>query len=577
MNSKFEKAKNLYVDKKFKQSLALVHKINKLGKSKGFLSVQLEGLCYLALGLHSRARDKLLSALTLTENSTNLSMILFNLYCIEKSNHDYVKALEYLEKAVEKAPPNNKNDLRFKLAELYFFMQKYQKSVILCKSLIVYSDFTVKCTFLLIENAVSFSDFDSLHFYLSQLEARMKGLTQQDVHALVSSVSFYTDRDINSLVNKAIDVGAEKNTVYTLYANNLLKKNQIKLAAKYLQKIDVEKIVDKGCQKIFHETTAKICEKTENYDLAFTHLKLMNEIANKELTYNWRKVDHLPKFTNLGPLVRKPTCPEKPRKIAFLVGFPRSGTTLLENILDSQSNIIALPEKPMMVDIAKKIISDGNKYPECILDLDDSYREELRAHYFSNVAHYINDSEMNEQTLIVDKNPLEIIRLPLLKVLFPEAKIILALRHPLDCILSCYKQNFQITTQLAFSTDWKTSFERYQDIFNLYNQYKSIYSLQDFQIRYEDLITDFENQAEKLFAYLEIKAEKDAYMNFEKHAQKRVIITPSVTQVRQGIYQDAKYRWESYAKYMQPHWRMVKPFVDQFGYSVDVLEGISKN
>jgi tetratricopeptide (TPR) repeat protein len=577
MNSKFEKAKNLYMKEKYKQSLAIAQKINKVGKSKDCLTVQLEGLCYLALGLHSRAKDRLLRALFLSTDSTTHSMIFYNLYRTEKLNNDYLNAAEYLQKAIDTVPPNKKNEFRFKLAKLYFLMQEYQKSVKLCKALIVYSDYTVKCTFLLIDNAVSFSDIDSLHFYLSQLEARMKGLTQQDVHSLVSSVSFFTDRDISSLIIKAIDVGAEQNTIYTLYANNLLIKNQIKLAAEYIRQVDVGKVIEKGLQKMFHETNAKIYEKNKEYDLAFTHLNMMNEIANNELDYNWRNIDYLPKFVNLGKFVREPTYSKTPKKIAFLVGFPRSGTTLLENILDSQTNIISVSEKPMIRDIVKKIISDGNKYPECILDLNDDYREELRSYYFNYVARYTNDSEVNDKILIVDKNPLEIMRLPLLKALFPEAKIIVALRHPLDCILSCYKQNFQTTTQLAFSTELKTTFDRYREIFSLYNKYKSIHVLQDFQIRYEDLLVDFENQAEKLFAYLDVEPDKEAYMNFDKHAQKRVVTTPSAAQVKQGIYQDAKYRWESYAKYMQPHWNIVKPFIDQFGYSVDVLEGTSKN
>ena len=126
----------------------------------------------------------------------------------------------------------------------------------------------------------------------------------------------------------------------------------------------------------------------------------------------------------------------------FVVGFPRSGTTLLEQILDARDGLVSFDEQPYLPKTLLALQNDGIVYPSELAALDAQKREQLRNYYFKQTEALVPE---RDGRCLVDKNPLNWARVPLIRALFPQAKIILALRHPCDVILSCYMQNLRST------------------------------------------------------------------------------------------------------------------------------------
>jgi hypothetical protein len=245
----------------------------------------------------------------------------------------------------------------------------------------------------------------------------------------------------------------------------------------------------------------------------------------------------------------------------FLIGFPRSGTTLLEQVLDSHPSLQTLDEKPM-ADIMERTFL-GMAKNQTLADLSEEQIAALRHAYFNEAARHV---ERQPGTLLVDKLPLNIIRVPLLWRVFPEARFILAIRHPCDVILSCLMQNFGINDAMIGFTSLESSAEIYAHVMSSWHEYEKKLPLHWQRIRYEDLITDFESEIQNLLDFLGV-GWNDAVLEHTQHAQQRGIInTPSYHQVTQPIYQHAKYRWKNYQNEFASAIKILQPFIERFGY-----------
>ena len=166
----------------------------------------------------------------------------------------------------------------------------------------------------------------------------------------------------------------------------------------------------------------------------------------------------------------------------------------------------------------------------------------------------------------IDKLPLNLLEVPLIHQLYPDAKFILALRHPLDAILSCWMQNFKLNPAMANMVDIDRTIEFYCVAMEIFKICRNKYKLKVHDIRYEDLIDDFRNESEAVLRFLGLEWEPEM-ANYQDTALKRGLIeTPSYSQVIMPIYKDAKYRWLNYKKYLEQYSAQVEPWVSEFGY-----------
>lgn len=246
----------------------------------------------------------------------------------------------------------------------------------------------------------------------------------------------------------------------------------------------------------------------------------------------------------------------------FLVGFPRSGTTLLDQVLASHPEVTTLEERDTLVDIASAFLGDGGDL-SLLPRLPDGEIERFRQHYWRQVEAGL--SGRPAKSVFVDKLPLNAVLLPLAYRLFPNAKIVLALRDPRDCVLSCYQQRFDMNAAMYQLLKLDTAAAYYDSVMGLVRACRAKLPLDVCEIKYERVVTDFVGAVGSLLSYLGL-AWDDAVLGYAETARKRVIATPSATQVVQPLYSSAKGKWRNYRRFLEPVLPTLEPWVAAFGY-----------
>ena len=317
---------------------------------------------------------------------------------------------------------------------------------------------------------------------------------------------------------------------------------------------------------------AKCFEALKDFDKAYKSFDEMNSLAKKSKEYAQCNPESYieEKRNQLAKLKSRPvpifpdyTTPQPNSDPAFLVGFPRSGTTLLDTILRSHSRIEVVEEKAT-TKAAQTFIYKNNHsdivnrlLPPAILSgARKAYHAELNKHL----------SQVNSSSICIDKLPLNLVKTPLINHLYPRAKFILALRHPLDAILSCWMQNFALNPAMAVMTDLDQTVDLYCLGMETFKKSWTDYNLSVHIIRYEDLLENLAEETTALLKFLDLDWEPQM-KNYQDTAIKRgKINTPSYSQVVQPIYKNAKYRWLKYEKYLGKYLEQVTPWINEFGY-----------
>ena len=245
---------------------------------------------------------------------------------------------------------------------------------------------------------------------------------------------------------------------------------------------------------------------------------------------------------------------------AFLVGFPRSGTTLLDTMLMGHPNIEVLEEEPTLRRAAS-LIPDFAALPT----LPDEKIREARDAYFETAKSL---TPLRPGNLLVDKNPLSMNLLPYIYRIFPDAKIILALRHPCDSVFSCHVTNFKLNDGMANFIRLEKTAELYDLSFSQFERARTLLQMPVSQIRYEDVVEDQERELRKLLEFLGIQWNDDVLDHETTALNRGRIKTASYAQVAQPIYNRSAGRWQNYRKHLGPVLPVLEPWVRKFGYSL---------
>jgi tetratricopeptide (TPR) repeat protein len=245
----------------------------------------------------------------------------------------------------------------------------------------------------------------------------------------------------------------------------------------------------------------------------------------------------------------------------FLFGFPRSGTTLLDTMLMGHPSIEVLEEEPTLHK-AFEIFKDYENMPVA----SDQLIQEARDAYFETAK---SKTPLKPGNLLVDKSPLAINAVPFIRRLFPDARFILALRHPCDVILSCYVTNFRMNDGMANFANLETGADLYDISFSYFERVQSLMPTPTHTVMYEKVVADKDRELRSLFNFLELDWH-DAVLDHQTTALGRGRIkTASYAQVVEPIYQRSAGRWQNYRKHLEPIFPMVRPWVEKFGYSLD--------
>lgn len=251
--------------------------------------------------------------------------------------------------------------------------------------------------------------------------------------------------------------------------------------------------------------------------------------------------------------------PEQARAApVFLVGFPRSGTTLLDTLLMGHPAVHVLEEEPILQRIGAAL-GDFTLLP----GLDRAQVDRLRSLYFAELDAF--DAEARGR-LVVDKLPLNILGAPLIHRLFPEAKLIFAERHPCDVVLSCFMQNFDVNDAMANFLDIEDAAGLYDLVLAFWTRCREMLPLDVHVLRYEALVADKEAEMRALLAFLGLDWDEKVLDNQGTAISRGPIATPSYAQVAQPIYRRASGRWQRYRSQLSPVLPILMPWAEKMGY-----------
>ncbi|AND70900.1 sulfotransferase [Dyella thiooxydans] len=256
--------------------------------------------------------------------------------------------------------------------------------------------------------------------------------------------------------------------------------------------------------------------------------------------------------------------PSSRQSPVFVVGFPRSGTTLLEQMLDAHPEFRSMDERAFIHELTERMEQVGQRYPDELANLGGTEVEQLRATYYRMVGRVLPDLGQHR---LVDKNPLNMLCLPMIMRLFPQARIVLCLRHPCDVLLSCSMQSFRSPAFMVLCSSLQRLARGYVTAFEQWFRQVEVFAPRVLEWRYESVVEDLDRHLTELAAFLEV-ADASPMARFADHARtKRFISTPSYAQVTQGIHPGAVNRWHGYREQFEPVLPLLQPMIDRLGYS----------
>jgi len=352
-------------------------------------------------------------------------------------------------------------------------------------------------------------------------------------------------------------------------------------ARQEMLEIDLDSLEGEDQYKYFYDK-GSVLDKLGEYDAAWAafsegaekriQLDNVNYKSSEQKTYIDRLSTYFTKerLAHLGEIARNQELPGEGAKPIFIVGFPRSGTTLLEQILCSHPNISAGDELPYIREIGAMFcvgVNDNKTWPECLDALSEADLKnklnEMRRFYLDQVSKLqVVDMEGHYFT---DKMPLNLVSIPLIHLLFPDSPIVHIVRNPVDACVSNYFSCFGSSNQHALNI--KDAAEYFRMTYEFANTIRERNNgLKYLQIRYEDLVADTESNIRKVIEFIG-EPWDDACLNYQ--STKRVSRTISYDQVTQSIYQSSVERYRHYNKYLVEAIKILRPIMDELDYSMN--------
>ena len=324
-------------------------------------------------------------------------------------------------------------------------------------------------------------------------------------------------------------------------------ENELNIMREQLKRVDLT-LRDKA---YFHFALAQGCEAIGEYDEAFFHLDSGNKIKNKQSKYSIERMDKelqaqidvcdesfFESHGNGGYETEDPI---------FILGLPRAGSTLIEQILASHSMIDGTLELPNILSMAQSLRGDdiygkeGN-YPKSMEHLSSEKRAEMG-------KKFIDDTKMHrkEAPRFTDKMPNNFRHIGLIHLIMPNAKIIDARRYPLDCCFSMFKQLFAQGQEFTYGLAEAGSY--YKSYVQLMDHWDAVLPNKILRVNNEDIIDDLEGQVSRMLDFLGLPFEESCITFYETD---RSVRTASSEQVRKPINKSGMHRWKPYAQHLGP-------------------------
>ncbi len=455
---------------------------------------------------------------------------------IEKNLDNFNKAFDYLNRSNQIKPNNPETNLNLGL--VMFKLKNYEKAIIYFEKTLSLMPTNIDAFHNLVVTAERVSDFKKLEYLIS----KGKNLFKND-------------------------------KIILLYESiHLIENNLFKEAIIILEKIQFEE-PNLKFERLRLLNLGKSYDRIKNSEKAYDYFLKSNEInfllkdykkfnKNKiisliDVRKNFFSKNNINKFSFIKDKFDRPDP-------IFMIGFPRSGTTLLDNILRSHPSIEVLEEKPMVKNLITSINENQDDNLEILNNLNEDRVNKLRNIYFDSLKKEIKD--IDKSKIYIDKLPLNILFVGEIVRIFPNSKFIFSVRHPCDVILSCFMQDFELNNSMVNFLNLEDATNFYCKTMGLWINYTDNLKINYHSVKYEDLIFDLKNEIKIILDFININW-NDSLLNYSDTAKKRNISTTSYNQVIKPLYFHAKDRWKKYEKQMSNIYPKLLPWIKKFEYN----------
>jgi hypothetical protein len=297
-----------------------------------------------------------------------------------------------------------------------------------------------------------------------------------------------------------------------------------------------------------------------------------NNVAALEQTYDKAARRRRSLQSQLTPeLIRRwrSTSPDQgeTKKIALLGGHPRSGTTLLEQILAAHPSIRAFDESDaFVVEIGDRLFAADPFPPLTATALDglsSAKQKELTGRYFKSLFREV-EGDLSAEVLI-DKNPTPTASLPLWVRMFPNSKVIIALRDPRDVVISCFFQNLALTPMNVNFLSLDRAARQYADFMDVWLRMRELAGFEWIETRYEDIVSNAETEGRRVTEFLGLTW-NPAQARHREAVAGRFVVSPTYSEVAKPIHNRAVGRWKNYAAALEPFQSVLSKYLRAFGY-----------
>ena len=304
-----------------------------------------------------------------------------------------------------------------------------------------------------------------------------------------------------------------------------------------LKKIIKNENLDEEQKQVFFYSISKAYFDIGNDDLAFKYLNSANKLKLKNINYSFntdkKEFKKIKEYFSKKEILNLKNLKENKLKPIFILGMPRSGTSLIEQIISNHSEVHGAGELDLLpISVKNSNWQNSNNFDEIIKKIRKEYLEKI--------------SLISKKNYITDKLPGNFKRIGFILNAFPDSKIIHLQRNPMAVCWSNYKSNFN-STGMGFTLDQEYTAEYYLLYKDLMKFWNERYSDKIINVNYESLVENFEEEVKKLFVKLNLNWEKQLY---DFHKNERPVETASFLQVRTKVYQKSSEQWKNYEKYL---------------------------
>lgn len=256
-----------------------------------------------------------------------------------------------------------------------------------------------------------------------------------------------------------------------------------------------------------------------------------------------------------------------PGQLALLASHPRSGTTLLEQVLDSHPAVTSADELQVMSEMVYEPLGQFSQPSESVVATLDRLTaanlDPLRRSYWSSMEGALRRSLAGQ--LLLDKNPELTMLLPLVARAFPEMRIIFALRDPRDVVLSCFMQRLPLNAVSVHYLTLEATAEKYARTMRAWLKLREIIKNPWLEVRYEETVADLPSQARRVLGFLDLPWD-DAVLDYHSRAEQKHVHSPTYEAVTKPVYASSIGRWRNYERQLEPCQKILQPYIEAFGY-----------